>query len=64
MGTLCTALLGARAAGVRAAQPVRGVLPGRGLHSLTLELNLSNSGTHSLLKLGYTVDRIAEVELK
>jgi len=29
-----------------------------------LELNLSNSRTHSLGKLGYRVDRSAEVELK
>jgi hypothetical protein len=27
------------------------------LHSFTLELNLSNSRTHSWVKLGYTVDR-------
>jgi len=37
---------------------------GRGLHSFTLELNLSNSRTHSWVKLGYTVDRRAQVELK
>jgi hypothetical protein len=38
---------------------------GRGLHSLlTLELNLSNSRTHSSVKFGYTVDRRAQVELK
>ena len=38
--------------------------PGRGLPSFTLELNLSNSRTHSWFKLGYTVDRRAQVELK
>jgi len=37
---------------------------GKGLHSFTLELNLSNSRTRSLLNLGYTVDRRSEVELK
>jgi hypothetical protein len=35
-----------------------------GLHSFTLELNLSNSRTHSWVRLGYTVDRRAQVELK
>jgi len=37
---------------------------GRGLHSLTLELNLSNSRKHSRVKLGDIVDRIAQVERK
>jgi hypothetical protein len=37
---------------------------GRGLHSFTLKLNLSNSRTSSLVKLGYTVDRRAQVELE
>jgi hypothetical protein len=37
---------------------------GRGLHSFTLELNLSNSRTHSLVKLGYTVHRTTQFELK
>jgi len=46
-------------AGVRWEEPA-----GRGLHSFTLELNLSNSGTHSRVKLGYTVDRSVPVELK
>ena len=36
---------------------------GRGLHSFTLELNLSDSSTHSGVKLGYTVDGRAQVEL-
>jgi hypothetical protein len=36
----------------------------RGLHSFTLELNLSNSRTDSWVKLGYTVGRTAQVELK
>jgi hypothetical protein len=36
----------------------------RDLHSLTLELTLSNSRTHSSIKLGHTVDRRAQVELK
>ena len=34
---------------------------GKGLHSFTLELNSSNSRTHSWIKLGYTVDRRAPV---
>jgi len=38
--------------------------PGRGLHSFMLELNLSNSRTHSRVKLGYAFDRRAQVELK
>ena len=38
--------------------------PIRGLHSFTLELNFSNSRTHSWINLGYTVDRRAQVELK
>jgi len=37
---------------------------GRGLHSFTLELNLSNSRTHSRFNFGCTVDRGAQVELK
>jgi hypothetical protein len=37
---------------------------GRGLHSSTLELNLSRSRTHQWFKLGFTVDRTAQVELK
>ena len=37
---------------------------GRGLHSFTLELNLSNSRTHSCVTLGYTVDRGAQLERK
>jgi hypothetical protein len=37
---------------------------GRGLHSFSLELNFSNPRTHSWVKLGYTVDRRAQVELK
>ena len=37
---------------------------GRGLHSFTLELNLSNSRTNNWVKLGYTVHRRAQVELK
>ena len=37
--------------------------PGRGLHSFTSELNLSNSGTHSRVRLGLTVDRSAQVEM-
>ena len=32
---------------------------GRGLRSFTLELNLSNSGTHAWVELGYTVERRA-----
>jgi hypothetical protein len=36
---------------------------GKGLHSFTLALNLSKFGTHSRVKLGYTVDRRAQVEL-
>jgi hypothetical protein len=40
------------------------VPPGRGLHSFTLELNLSNSRTYSSVQLGHTVDRRAQVELK
>jgi len=36
---------------------------GRGLHSFTLELNLSNSRTHARLNLGYAVDRRAQDEL-
>jgi len=36
---------------------------GRNLHSFTLELNLTYSRTHSWVKLGYTVDRRAQVEL-
>jgi hypothetical protein len=35
------------------------VLPGRGLHSFTSELNLSNCRTHSRVELGYTLDRRA-----
>ena len=39
---------------------------GRGLHSFTLELNLSTSGTHSWVKLGYVghkdSSRLAESE--
>ena len=30
---------------------------GRGLHSFTLELNLSTFGTHSWVKLGYVGDK-------
>jgi hypothetical protein len=42
----------------------RAVVPhGRGLHSFTVELNLSNSRTRSLAKSSYTVDRRADVEL-
>jgi len=37
--------------------------PGRGLHSFTSELNLSNSRTSSSAKSAYTVDRGAQVEL-
>jgi len=37
---------------------------GRGLHSLTLEINLSNPRAHSRGKLGHTVDIRAQVELK
>jgi hypothetical protein len=37
---------------------------GRGLDSFTLELNLSNSRTRSWVKLGYTVDRRAQLELE
>jgi len=37
---------------------------GRGLHLFTLELNLSISWTHPWVKLGYTVERRAQVELK
>jgi len=33
------------------------------LHSFTLELKLDNSRTHSWVKLGYTVDGRAQVEL-
>ena len=40
------------------------VPPPRGLHSFTLELSLSNFRTHSRVKVGYTVDRRAQVELK
>ena len=42
------------------------VLCGRGLHSFTLEFNLSNSRTQPCVELGYTytVDRRAQVELK
>jgi len=36
---------------------------GRGLHSFKLELNLSNSRTHSWVKFGDTVDRRAQVQL-
>jgi hypothetical protein len=36
----------------------------RGFHSFTSELNLSNSRPHSSVKLGDTVDRRAQVELK
>jgi len=43
---------------------VHGVGAGRGLHSFTLELNSSNSRTHSSVALGYSVDRGAQVELK
>jgi hypothetical protein len=39
-------------------------LLGRGLHSFTLELDLSHSRTHSWFKLGYTVDGRAQVELQ
>jgi hypothetical protein len=35
-----------------------------GLHLFTVELNLSNSRTRSRVKLGGTVDRRAQVELK
>ena len=35
----------------------------RGLHSFTLELNLSNSRIRSGVKSGYTVDRRAQAEL-
>ena len=35
-----------------------------GIHSFTLELNLSDSRTNSRVNLGYTVDRGAQVELK
>jgi len=35
---------------------------GKGLHSFTLELNLSNSRRHSWVQLGYTVDIRAQVE--
>jgi len=38
-------------------------LYGRGLHSCTSELNLSNSRTRSRAKSGNTVDRRAQVEL-
>jgi len=37
---------------------------GRGLHSFTLELDLSNSRTYSRVNLGHMVDREAQVELK
>ena len=37
---------------------------GRGLHSFTLELNLSTSRTHSWVQLGDTMDRTAQLELK
>jgi hypothetical protein len=37
---------------------------GRGLHSFTSELNLSNSRTNSLVELGYTVNGRAQIELK
>jgi len=36
---------------------------GRGLHSFTIELNVSNSRTRSSIKSSYTVDRRAQVEL-
>jgi hypothetical protein len=48
----------------RRASSARSAVGNRGSHSFTLELNFSNSGTHSRLKLGYTVDRRAQVELK
>ena len=37
---------------------------GRGLHSFTLKLDFSNSRTHSWVKLDYTVERRAQVELQ
>ena len=67
----CKPLDGGRGGGgggdgsVRAAgRGVGGVVGGSGLHSFTLELNVSNSRTHSWLKLDHTVDRRAQVELK
>jgi hypothetical protein len=36
----------------------------RGLHCFALGLDLGNARTHSCVKLGYTVDRSAQVQLK
>ena len=56
---------GAGAGAGEAAEAAAGVgAAGRGLHSFTLELNLSHFGTHSWVKLGYTVGRRAQIELK
>jgi hypothetical protein len=49
-----------RAAWVAAGQEVGT----RGLHSFPFQLNLGNSRTHSNFKLGYTVERTAQLELK
>ena len=56
----CKPLLG----GEGEMQQPRPSLRGRGLHSFTLEHNLSNFRTRSCVKLGYTVDGRAQVELK
>ena len=66
MGYLVTLVMtlpiGSGSGGQHRAQLLRG--GGRGLHSFTLELKLSNSRTYSRFKLGYTVEGRAQVELK
>jgi hypothetical protein len=63
--TLCERMACSRSLPTTCPPPsVAGPPTNRGLHSFTLELNLSNSRTHSWVKLGHTVDRRVQVELK
>jgi len=58
---------GAGTLGVRATAGHAGAPTGpssRGIHSFTLELNLSKARTHSWVKLGDTMDKKGQVELK